>query len=93
MPASSPTTETLAPHETSTPLQSCSSKEGRLLPSHTHGPAVSQRWGLFIVAPERQYRLAAWMTNLSPFFIFVLELVVPGTLIVLLVALLWTSRT
>ena len=33
------------------------------------------------------------MTNLSSFFVFVLELVVPGTLIILLLALLWTSRT
>ena len=33
------------------------------------------------------------MTNLSPFFEFVLLLVVPGALIILLVALLWTGET
>ena len=33
------------------------------------------------------------MTNLSPFFEFVLLLVIPGALTILLVALLWTGRT
>jgi hypothetical protein len=33
------------------------------------------------------------MTNVSPSFEFVLLLVVPGALIILLVALLWTGET
>ena len=33
------------------------------------------------------------MNNLSPFFEFVLLLVIPGALVILLVTLLWTGRT
>lgn len=32
------------------------------------------------------------MVSLSPFFAFVLGLVIPGTIVVLLLALLWTRR-
>jgi hypothetical protein len=33
------------------------------------------------------------MTHLTPFFQFALLLVIPGVLVILLVALLWTGRT
>jgi len=32
------------------------------------------------------------MTSLSPFFEFVLAVVIPGALVILLAALLWTGR-
>jgi hypothetical protein len=35
---------------------------------------------------------AAYLSNVSPFFQFVLALVVPGVLVVLLAVLLWTGR-
>ncbi len=68
---------------------------------HAHADACRRNEALRRNEDDRREREIDWakrrhrlkMTNVSPFFEFVLLLVVPGALVILIAALLWTGET